>query len=136
MAGEFGSERIEWNRDSKAFIKLVEFVKNNSKKCIDARKKYELAGMILTYEKVWFTGDFNVDKFRVRGRDWEIEIALHTTYGISYPPTGDAPRPLPMATFEGKRRGLVGLSVSNRENMNRDLTLMRMFGVEELFSGS
>jgi formylglycine-generating enzyme required for sulfatase activity len=125
---------IDRKKDHKLFLNLVEFVKDNSTKSIEARKKYALAGIQLTYEKVWFTGNFDVDKFKVSGRDWEVVIALHKGQKVM-PTGGRVPPALMNVWWEGVSRPLVGIEVANREAIDRDLTLLRMFGIEHIFAG-
>jgi len=121
---------LDWN-DAKPLIRLAEFVKaqGNSK---DAKIIYSNHGTKLTYDQVWFTGDFRVDKHRISGRDWSFVISLFDCSKIG---TGETLTVrTPMVFFDGKSKRLVGLEVSNRPAMERDIALLRVFGVEELFA--
>ncbi len=121
---------LDWKQAS-PLARLIEFVKNNGN-VKGPRIVYSNHGTNLTYDKIWFTGDFRVDKHRVAGRDWHVVVALFDPQKLK---TGEAlTNGAPLVIFDAVRRPMVGLEVSNRDGMERDITLLRMFGVEEIFT--
>lgn len=116
-------------REPKGLLRIMSYVRKNGASH-GPRKRYTIAGLNIFYDKVWFTGSSDLDKHRLSGSDWDVTIGLWKSAIYT-----DVKAMRNVVHFDNQQRWLEKVAIQNSENLRRDLTLLRMFGSEELFSG-
>jgi hypothetical protein len=121
--------------DPKTILRIISYIRDNAENLAeygknDARKLYSVSGLNIFYDKIWFTGNSNLIKFRLTGKDCNLVIGLWQS-SLHFRLDSDI-NPIP---FDKKNYWFEKITIENSENLRRDLTLLRMFGSEELFSG-
>jgi hypothetical protein len=92
-------------------------------------RRFNLAGIVLSYDRIWFTPPKVKEQHRLSGRDWNVVVSL------DQPSKDDPPHMrVGMLGQSARLRCVTNVQITGRDNFERDLTLLRMFDVEELFS--
>lgn len=116
----------EWPRLDLA-LRVSSYILNDGQKR-GARRAFDSCGLVICCDEVWFPKpEETAYRLAADDRDWEVEICF-------------ANRNLPSllsktVRFEGKERFFVRAEVTNPSAFENAMTLLRMFGPEEAFSG-
>lgn len=111
-------------------LKVCEHVLKEGKGA--ARKFVAPNGLSIGYDRMWFTGSTSEDGHRLIGNEWEIEMFFHKATTLHPDNLPDQPR---RCRFFMEEMWFLRANVTNVEGFEKDMTLLRMFGPEELFSG-
>jgi hypothetical protein len=101
-------------------VKLVNHVIRHGE-VYHARKRFRVAGLPIYYDKVWFPPKGR-DSYTVAGKSWSA-----TLHFLKDGKGGNV-------ILDQWRRHFDAIKIVNREAMLKDLTLLRLFGVETIFS--
>lgn len=100
-----------------------------------ARRVFDECGLVICCDEAWFPKP-NETTFTLSAvdRDWEVQISFvkNLIRGELPPSKGLLTK---VVSFQGEQRKFVRAEVTNRDGFEKALTLLRMFGPEELFSG-
>ena len=106
------------------FLRLADMVRRRGK-VQGARRRLSLSGITVAYDKLWFPSVANSDQYALEGRGWHLLITVS--------PKADTT--IEEQTLSSRLdHSRVTILIRNRDRMERDITLLRMFGIEELFS--
>jgi hypothetical protein len=128
-------DNLEDNPD--LIIKLITVVRRQDKNAKAAVRKFTLAGIKLTYDRVWFSGIYDRSHC-LSGRGWNVIIRFNKAFSNRAITMG-LPKLLPHELdsaywLDGAYWRVMKVEITNRDNMVRDITLLRMFDIEEMFS--
>lgn len=115
-------------------LRLATYIMNEGKSR-GARRVFDECGLVICCDEAWFPRP-NETTFTLSAvdRDWEVQINF-----VKNVVPGELPPTKGLLTkvvfFQGQSRKFVRAEVTNRHGFEKALTLLRMFGPEELFSG-
>ena len=100
-----------------------------------ARRVFDECGLVICCDEAWFPKPNEVTyRLSAEDHDWQVDISFVKNIAKGQMPK--TPHLLTrVVTFEGDQRKFVRAEVTNRDGFEKALTLLRMFGPEELFSG-
>lgn len=100
-----------------------------------ARRVFDECGLVICCDEAWFPPPGMVTyRLSAVDHDWQVDIHF-----VKNEKKGQVPSTphlsTKVVTFQGEQRKFVRAEVTNRDGYDKALTLLRMFGPEELFSG-
>lgn len=100
-----------------------------------ARRVFDECGLVICCDEAWFPKPNEVTyRLSAVDHDWQVDICFlkNLIRGEVAPSKGLLTK---VVSFQGEQRKFVRAEVTNRDGFYKALTLLRMFGPEELFSG-
>lgn len=122
-----------WDR-LKLSLRLAEYILNEGK-ARGARRVFEECGLVICCDEAWFPRE-NETTYRLSAVDHDWQVDIHF---VKNRKKGEVPKTtgllFDIVQFQGEQRKFIRAEVTHREGFEKALTLLRMFGPEELFSG-
>ena len=118
----------------KLSLRLASFILQEGKER-GARRVFDECGLVICCDEAWFPNP-NETTYRLSAEDhdWMVNICF-----VKNLKKGEVPKTtgllFDVVNFQGEQRKFIRAEVTNRDAFEKALTLLRMFGPEELFSG-
>ena len=105
-----------------------------------ARRAFDECGLVICCDEAWFPPEGETTyRLSAADLDWQVSINFlkNRVKGELPPDRGAGGQAVltRLVTFQGQQRKFVRAEVTNNPAFEKGLTLLRMFGPEELFSG-